>query len=216
MANGTCSIDGCDRPAKSRGWCASHYNRWLRLGDPGAAGFNPVTRRAPDRFCSVDGCDRLAEHRGWCNAHYIRWRIHGDPTAGGKPHDGSSTPCNVDGCDGPSVAWGWCEAHYRRWKKSGDVGSPDVRQVGSGDDVGYNTAHRRVAEAKGAASQHDCINCGGHAREWAYDHADPDARIASPGNPRIAGMPYSLSVDHYQPMCKSCHKAFDKAHARAD
>lgn len=29
-----CSIEGCGKPAKCRGWCARHYGRWQRLGDP--------------------------------------------------------------------------------------------------------------------------------------------------------------------------------------
>ena len=29
-----CSIDGCDSPRKSRGWCTKHYKRYLRNGDP--------------------------------------------------------------------------------------------------------------------------------------------------------------------------------------
>ena len=29
-----CSIEGCDRPVKSRGWCAAHYKRWREYGDP--------------------------------------------------------------------------------------------------------------------------------------------------------------------------------------
>ncbi len=34
MAEPTCSIDGCDRPRSGRGWCAIHYQRWIRHGDP--------------------------------------------------------------------------------------------------------------------------------------------------------------------------------------
>lgn len=30
MANATCSIDGCEKPVKSLGWCSAHYMRWRR------------------------------------------------------------------------------------------------------------------------------------------------------------------------------------------
>lgn len=30
----TCSIPGCDKPAKTRGWCYAHYANWRRHGDP--------------------------------------------------------------------------------------------------------------------------------------------------------------------------------------
>lgn len=29
----TCSISGCNRPARARGWCMAHYDRWRRHGD---------------------------------------------------------------------------------------------------------------------------------------------------------------------------------------
>lgn len=31
---GLCSIDGCQKPALTRGWCKMHYCRWLRHNDP--------------------------------------------------------------------------------------------------------------------------------------------------------------------------------------
>ena len=34
MANDTCSVDGCEKAAKSRGWCIPHYKKWYKHGDP--------------------------------------------------------------------------------------------------------------------------------------------------------------------------------------
>jgi hypothetical protein len=50
----TCSIDGCDRPHVARGWCDTHYRRWLNHGDPldGGQGF----------------------HGGWNTRLYVVWK----------------------------------------------------------------------------------------------------------------------------------------------
>lgn len=32
MPDATCSIDGCNRRAKARGWCMKHYKRWYNHG----------------------------------------------------------------------------------------------------------------------------------------------------------------------------------------
>jgi hypothetical protein len=29
-----CSIDGCERPVRGRGWCSLHWQRWNKHGDP--------------------------------------------------------------------------------------------------------------------------------------------------------------------------------------
>lgn len=34
MAQGTCSIDGCEKAKYIRGWCTLHYQRWRRYDDP--------------------------------------------------------------------------------------------------------------------------------------------------------------------------------------
>lgn len=34
----TCAIDGCTAPIRARGWCASHYARNRRHGDPTSTG----------------------------------------------------------------------------------------------------------------------------------------------------------------------------------
>lgn len=41
-----CSVDGCSLPPVRRGWCKSHYNRWLKYGE--ATGGPPLKRRSKD------------------------------------------------------------------------------------------------------------------------------------------------------------------------
>src|SRR5262245_28935844 len=33
-----CVVEGCPRPKDAKGYCASHYSRWRRYGDPLAGG----------------------------------------------------------------------------------------------------------------------------------------------------------------------------------
>jgi hypothetical protein len=71
-----CTVDGCTGPAKTRGWCNKHYQRWWKHGDPEAV----AVRVHVSETCSVEGCDAVARRRGYCDTHYARWRAHGDPT----------------------------------------------------------------------------------------------------------------------------------------
>lgn len=32
-----CSVEGCSKPVKARGWCAMHYDRWWKTGEVGPA-----------------------------------------------------------------------------------------------------------------------------------------------------------------------------------
>lgn len=45
----TCSVEGCEGAVKARGWCQTHYSRWRRTGDVGAA--------TPVRIHTLDGPD---------------------------------------------------------------------------------------------------------------------------------------------------------------
>lgn len=70
-----CTIETCQKPAKCRGWCRSHYERWQRHGDPEFT--YPTT-------CTVDGCDRPHCAKGWCSLHYYRVQRNGEPGPAGK------------------------------------------------------------------------------------------------------------------------------------
>ena len=72
MIQRTCSVEGCERKAKARSWCAMHYHRWQRHSTP------ELTPRSVAQ-CSVECCDLQSMARGWCKSHYARWLSTGTP-----------------------------------------------------------------------------------------------------------------------------------------
>lgn len=74
-----CSVEGCHKRAKTRGWCSAHYERWRRNGVVGGPG---DARKRPPTPCSANGCDYVGRVvRGLCPKHYQRLRSHGDADA---------------------------------------------------------------------------------------------------------------------------------------
>ena len=78
MTDRTCSIDGCERPFRARGWCGSHYNRWALTGDPATPSRRP---EAKERFHSQvrpqGGC--LVWIGGTDGKGYGRFNVNGRP-----------------------------------------------------------------------------------------------------------------------------------------
>lgn len=67
-ASPSCSVDDCDRPAWSRGWCPAHYSRWRKKGSVGTAEFR--SRGDGTGQCSFPDCGRPHLSRGFCGGHY--------------------------------------------------------------------------------------------------------------------------------------------------
>lgn len=117
--------------------------------------------------------------------------------------------CSVSGCSKPARARGrYCDGHLKRIRATGSPG-PATTRVMNGDESGYDAAHARVKRKRGKASEHACVGCCGQAQDWALIHGSPGIKPASirPSGRRQG--PYSLDPDHYQPMCKACHKRYD-------
>lgn len=89
MANATCSVDGCERSAKSalggrRGMCRLHHRRQQKWGDPLF-----VRERLS---CTVDGCGSAHYGHGLCSMHWQRQRNKGttEPSLRNKdPYNGT-------------------------------------------------------------------------------------------------------------------------------
>lgn len=59
MSKGQCSVPGCCKRIKNRGWCSAHYKQWLRYGDPLAKPRFDYSDRAGRFWSKVDktpGC----------------------------------------------------------------------------------------------------------------------------------------------------------------
>lgn len=129
-----CSIIGCERPAKSRSWCATHYMRWRIHGDP-LEPSHKTGRKASCFSCSIEGCEEAGPFvRKWCMKHYGRWQRWGDPLRS----QSDKFPCSVEGCERDAHCRGWCILHYSRWQTFGDPGEAAPRKAAAGE--GFTTA----------------------------------------------------------------------------
>ena len=152
MPDRTCSIDGCEGKHRARGWCAFHYKRWARFGDPlavpefrnkgkictecdrpavklGMCNLHYERARNVGRLCSIAGCGRGLRSRGWCSRHYERWLKYGSPTGQRELRNKGKT-CLVAGCSKPSKSLGYCVMHYERQRRTGDPGGPNPTRTG--------------------------------------------------------------------------------------
>lgn len=113
-----CTIEGCGRPHKSRGWCQTHYARWMRGVEP----IGPIKtreRNKPDE-CIEEDCHEPVKSKGLCKMHYQRLLRHGHTKYLNRKKPAKE--CMIDGCDNHLYAKGLCNAHYvkqRKWQDQG-------------------------------------------------------------------------------------------------
>jgi hypothetical protein len=114
----TCSIEGCERQVRARGWCWAHYQRWHKHGDVRA--HIPTIERITSDHCEASGCEKPRFRRNrWCGMHLTRLQKYG--SLDGHAPNGSHwrTGCSVGHCKRKHRAKGYCDFHYMRFWRNG-------------------------------------------------------------------------------------------------
>jgi hypothetical protein len=116
-----CCVDGCDRPHKTRAFCATHYQQFRR-----GAPITPIKARDRTKYehCSEEGCDQPVKSKGLCQMHYARLLRHGFTKR--RDRTRPIRTCEVPGCGNFYYAAGVCNQHYLRVRKARKFGlTPD-------------------------------------------------------------------------------------------
>jgi predicted nucleic acid-binding Zn ribbon protein len=150
----TCIVDSCDRPAKLRGWCSAHYQRWRKTGHP-------------QRKCQ--GCGELLSSSTafFCGPECKLRR----PT---------QPPCGFDGCEKDStVTTDLCAGHSRQLREAGELRPFKFQRPSPGGkcvvcDAQIPSEQRRITCSAACRQIHhkskrngtratglNCVGCGG-------------------------------------------------------
>lgn len=75
----------------------------------------------------------------------------------------------------------------------------------------YAAIHMRLMRARGAASAHQCVDCGQPAKDWSlrWDAEETFTAVAAGRSGRSECL-VSADLDDYEPRCRKCHVAYDK------
>ena len=105
-ARPTCNHAGCVALSRTRGFCKSHYMKFLRVGYTYGPG-SPV-------HCKHESCGRPVDVRGYCEKHYLQVRDSGE-----APWSNQRTvPCRIPGCDRLGQ-YAMCNKHATRATRFG-------------------------------------------------------------------------------------------------
>lgn len=191
-----CSISGCEKIVKARGYCAMHYSRNTKYGSPGAAA--PTRLPQASLICTADGCQRESHAGSLCHNHY-REQIR--RANGVKPAVKRDAECQLQSCSEPHYSLGYCSGHYRRFSTTGD---PQ-------EDVPFRklVLGRTACEVPGCPRAHVAGGlCASHhatTRTYRITKQQLIELLTQPCS--ICGATENLSIDHDHSCCagsKSC------------
>lgn len=193
MISSTCSVGECDRKAKSRGWCASHLEKWRRYGDP-----LHVPPRTARLFNRVAGGAKVC--RG-CGRELAFTEFYSDPHRA----DGHKDSCK--GCSNSEVRqWEALNpervATYRRKRHQEKSEAQRIKDLGyvsewkrqNPEKVRDYIHRRRAAKASVGAGEIDLDELWVQCEGFCPDCGLSISREAPWGTPEFA------SIDHILPL----------------
>lgn len=191
----SCTVETCNRPARNKGLCSTHY-RWQRFGKELAE----IPQRNLDAHdtCTYGECDRPYYGNGLCHAHYQRQRNGRDMD---KPIRKLSRPpkgCSAPGCKKVHWAKGYCNTHYDRLRSGQPMDEP-VRPRG----------RISVCTLPGCDDLHATVGyCKRHAHLRLPYNLSQEQMLAVEGREcQICGSTQNPSIDHDHGCCpgdKTC------------
>lgn len=93
-----CSIEWCGKKVLGRGWCAAHYAKWRKYGDPRAVHVHIRPR------CSVSGCREFHHAKGFCANHYAAQAVRAKKPRAPRRSLGSYLSNRIEFSEG---CWTW-------------------------------------------------------------------------------------------------------------
>lgn len=108
-----CTVPGCARPHKARGYCQTHYMQFKR-GVPITPIINARQMVKPES-CSYEGCPAPVKSKGLCAAHYQHKLRHGHTRYQDRKRP--PKPCSIPGCQNHAYSGGVCSQHYVRRRR---------------------------------------------------------------------------------------------------
>ncbi len=173
-----CRIESCSGKYKTAGYCAAHYHRLQRYGDP--LGKPGIQLRVHLLYkCSVVECWELVKAKGLCNSHYYRVLRTGDVMG-----------------DLPIRTWG-SRQHLEK-KRYRRVKAPAEHPLANKDG--------RVAEHRLVLYEH--LGAGLHECHWCSTKISWDKRPPSEGSLTVDHLNFVRSdnrVTNLVPACFLCN-----------
>ncbi len=109
-----CSIEGCSGKHVAKSFCAKHYTRYKKHGDPFAY-LRKINK------CKISACIKKRARQGFCSHHYYCFVTYGEPTPKVKLkfHSASLDEAYENWVikDGINGCWSWSG-----WKNNGGYG----------------------------------------------------------------------------------------------